>query len=103
MDPQALQHFIRFQYFSIIELKSTTAAAKASELLELWRIACYFFDSSLQEFMIATHVIPSMTTNSALLFCNEVVVGNKSEHKPLERVAHFLQDYCCFYISKYLP
>jgi len=36
------------------------------------------------------------------MFCNEALVGS-SGHKPHERSKLFLQDYCFFYISKYLP
>ena len=71
LKPSALSSFIRFNYTGVVKLEEKNRE-RADEALHLYRCACYFYDSQLQEAVVAEEIIPNMNTYSAIMFINEV-------------------------------
>lgn len=91
-------------------MQNTSSSAmrkeRPREALDLFRLACYFYCSSLQECLLAREIIPNMNAFSAILFLDElskIEQGKERKRPPSERVKAFLTDYCVFYLAKNLP
>lgn len=69
MCPQAIRSLLRFIYTS--QLKSD-AVKYVEDALNLFRVAVYFDSPRLQELLLADHVIPNMTSATAVRFLYEV-------------------------------
>lgn len=73
--------------------------------LDLLRVASYFHDSRLQEYLLVKYLIPMMNAKSAVLFISELhswPTLSPCEKLPSKRVAAFLQDYSVFFLVKNL-
>ena len=106
----AVENLIRFYYTSEFKMTQTGTSAmrkeRPHEALDLFRIACYFYEESLQECLVAREIIPNMNAYSAMLFLAELCQRESKspcKREPSERVFNFLSDYCMFYLAKNLP
>ena len=68
----------------------------------MFKCAGFFYDNSLQEYLVASEIIPNMTIYAAVLFLR-VICEDNFVRRPQAKVSSFLYDYCQFYLSKHLP
>ena len=56
----------------------------------------------LQEYLVASEILPKLNVYSAILFLN-AILKDDSTRKPEPKVTRFLYDYCKYYLAKHLP
>ena len=105
----ALHTYIRFMYTGEMVLDSTDSRSKGrqEQLLGLFRLGCFFMDSTFQEALVAQEIIPNMNSTMAVMFMQELIgqkpFGPAGDRPPAERPKAFLDDFCLMYLYKNLP
>jgi hypothetical protein len=57
----------------------------------------------MQEYLVASELVPSMSANSALAFLKDLIEPpSRKRRKPRDRAMVFLKDFCYFYLSRNL-
>ena len=102
IDRVALYQFIRFNYTNDVKLEHKLEShGRTEECLNLFKCAGFFYDNFLQEYLVASEIIPNMSIYAAMLFLR-VVWEDDFVRKPQAKVSCFLYDYCRFYLAKHL-